>query len=155
MLQFFLVMVIFYMPSLSLSNMLNLTICTIKTRASLAWAFPWLSNPYIKKPFERTANNTLPQSLHHFLFLLDHCSYTNSSNSLFLHEACAFIPVPGFLALQHTNICVDRGKFRTYFKLLLNSPKTHRGKRSRTVEYTSLPQDQENETKKNHTAALP
>ena len=65
---------------------------SIRTRASLAWAYLYhYSNPYIKKPFERTTNNTLPQkskSLHHFFFLLDHSScYCPSSNSLYGHEA--------------------------------------------------------------------
>ena len=35
--------------------------------------------------------------------------------ALFGHEACAFILVPGFLALQPMDICVDRGRFRTHF----------------------------------------
>ena len=127
---------------------------SIKTRASLAWAYLYdESNPYIKKPLERTVNNILP----HCITSLDHssCYYCPSSNSLFGHEACAFIPVPRFLALQHMNICVDRGKFRSYFALLKNSPKTHRGKRSKTVSYTSLPPHQQNEANKTHTTALP
>ena len=50
--------------------------------------------------------------MHHFFFLLDHSScYCPSSNSLFGYKACAFILVPGLLALQHMNICFDRGSF--------------------------------------------
>ena len=98
---------------------------SIKTRASLAWAYLYHdSNPYIKKPYERTSNYTLPQKLENhcitsssYWIIVLNC-YCPSSNSLFGHEACAFILVPGFLALQHMNICVDRGKFRTYFALL-------------------------------------
>ena len=37
---------------------------------------------------------------------------------IFGHEAYAFILVPGFLVLQHLNICVDRGKVRTFFAVL-------------------------------------
>ena len=45
--------------------------------------------------------------------------YHPSSNSfIFGHEAYAFILVPGFLVLQHLNICVDRGKVRTFFAVL-------------------------------------
>ena len=49
-----------------------------------------------------------PQSHRTFLLLL----------SFFELSDCAFILVPGFLALQHMKICVDRGKFRTNLKLL-------------------------------------
>ena len=121
---------------------------SIRTRASLAWAYLYhYSNPYIKKPFERTTNNTLPQKFE------NHC-ITSSSYWIILlvtvllrtlymgtRLGLGFHPCPSFLALQYINICVDRGKFRAYFKLLQNSPKTHREKRSKTVSYTSLPQD--------------
>ena len=76
-----------------------LTTSRSKTRASPAWAYlDTGSNPFIKRPSERTANNTLPQKL------ANHCITSSSSFSecLFEHDACAFILVPGSLALQHT-----------------------------------------------------
>ena len=51
----------------------------MKTRASLAWAFLYHdSNPYIKKSFERTANNILPQELE------NHCITSSSYWVIFL-----------------------------------------------------------------------
>ena len=46
------------------------------------------------------------------------------SNSLFGHEACASILVPGFLALQHMNICVDRKSFQhtSHFRKIVQKP---------------------------------
>ena len=63
------------------------------------------------------ANNILPQKLENHCITsslkVDYssCYYCPSWNSLFGHQACAFIPVSRFLALQHMNICVARGKF--------------------------------------------
>ena len=68
---------------------------SIKTRASLAWAYLYHDyNPYIKKPFERTANNILPQKLENHCItsslILDHSSYYWSFFELFIWTRCLY-----------------------------------------------------------------
>ena len=46
-------------------------------------------------------------------------------------------------------------KVSNILRTLLLTPVTQRGKRSKTVSCTSLPPDQQNETNKTHTTALP